>query len=300
MIEIREFTKKFGTYCALDHISLKVEPGVIVGLVGSNGAGKSTLLRSIAGVYEGDGGILTVDGESPYENPSVKEKIFFLSDYPYFQSGQTLQDLAAFYARFYRRWSKEKFDYLSRIFPVGKKQRLSEMSKGMQRQCALICAVSCCPDYLIMDEIFDGLDPVMRQLLKRIVSGEVAERNMSVVIASHNLRELEDFCDYIGMLHRGGIVLEKDLDSIKLGIHKIQAAFRPMPEIEQLKQQLDIVTWEAKGSLLNLVVRGEEREINRVFETLHPIFFETLPLSLEEVFINEMEAAGYDLENILK
>ena len=300
MIEIRNFTKKFGEYKALDGITFTVENSLIVGLVGSNGAGKSTLLRSIAGVYEGDGGTLLVDGESPYENPAVKERVFFVSDYPYFQSGQTLNDLAAFYARFYSRWSWEKFENLCTVFPLDRKKRLSEMSKGMQRQCALICAVSCCPDYLVMDEIFDGLDPVMRQLLKRIVSGEVEERGMSVVIASHNLRELEDFCDYIGMLHRGGIVLEQDLDSIKLGIHKLQAAFRPMPAIEELKQQLNIVTYDIKGSLLNLVVRGEEREINRVFESLHPLFFETLPLTLEEVFINEMEAAGYDLENILK
>lgn len=300
MIEIRDFTKKFGDYKALDSISLTVENSLIVGLVGSNGAGKSTLLRSIAGVYEGDGGTLLVDGESPYENPGVKERVFFVSDYPYFHGSQTLNELAAFYARFYSRWSKEKFEHLCTVFPLERKKRLSEMSKGMQRQCALICAVSCCPDYLIMDEIFDGLDPVMRQLLKRIVSGEVEERGMSVVIASHNLRELEDFCDYIGMLHRGGIVLEKDLDSIKLGVHKLHAAFRPMPDLEELKKQLDIVTCDVKGSLLNLVVRGEEREIRRVFDTLQPIFYETLPLTLEEVFINEMEAAGYDLENILK
>lgn len=172
------------------------------------------------------------------------------------------------------------------------------MSKGMQRQVALICAISSQPDLLLMDEIFDGLDPVMRQLLKRIVGSEVADRGMTVVIASHNLRELEDFCDHVGLFHKGGVLFERELDELKLGINKVQAVFQPLPEPTAL-QGLDILKTEIRGSLMSLVVRGAKGEIMERINALHPVFAEVLPLTLEEVFISEMEVAGYDIENIL-
>jgi len=172
------------------------------------------------------------------------------------------------------------------------------MSKGMQRQTALILGLSTCPEYLFLDEIFDGLDPVMRQLLKQLISGEVASRSMTVVIASHNLRELEDFCDHVGLMHRGGILFESEIDELKLGIYKLQAVFRPMPEMQAF-EPLKIIKLEIRGSLINLVVRGKKEEILSHIDALHPIFAEVIPLTLEEVFISEMEVAGYDLNNIL-
>ncbi len=299
MIEARHLTKKFETTTALDGISFSVGSGSLFGLVGSNGAGKSTFLRTLAGIYAPDSGEILVDGLSPFENSSVKSKLFFISDYPYFIPQSTLTDMADFYARIYPNWSKKRFEELCKLFPIGAKDKIVNMSKGMQRQAALICAIASQPSYLLLDEIFDGLDPVMRQLLKRIVSSEVAERGMTVIIASHNLRELEDFCDHIGLFHRGGVIFERDLDELKLGINKVQAVLKPMPELSEFAP-LDIVKTEIHGSLINLVVRGSKEAILEKINSFNPIFAEVLPLSLEEVFISEMEVAGYDLDNILK
>lgn len=299
MIEVKNLTKKFGTITALDEISFSVGEGTLFGLVGSNGAGKSTFLRTLAGIYAPDGGEILVDGKPPFENSEVKSRLFFISDYPYFFPQATLTDMADFYARVYPNWSKKRYDEFCALFPIGTKNKIVNMSKGMQRQAALICALAAQPDYLLMDEIFDGLDPVMRQLLKRIVSGEVAQRGMTVIVASHNLRELEDFCDHIGLFHKGGVVFERELDELKLGINKVQAVLKPMPELEAFAP-LDIVKSEIHGSLINLVVRGTKEEFLDKINSLNPIFVEILPLTLEEVFISEMEVAGYDLDNILK
>lgn len=299
MIEAKNLTKKFDTTTALDGISFSVGSGSLFGLVGSNGAGKSTFLRTLAGIYKPDNGEILVDGMAPFENSTVKSRLFFISDFPYFVPQATLLDMADFYRRVYPEWSQKKFEELCAIFPIGNKDKIVNMSKGMQRQAAIICAISAQPHYLLMDEIFDGLDPVMRQLLKRIVSNEVAERQMTAIIASHNLRELEDFCDHIGLFHRGGIIFERELDELKLGINKVQAVFRPMPEMSAFAP-MDIVKAETRGSLINLVIRGHKEEIMDRINSLNPVFAEVLPLTLEEVFISEMEVAGYDLDNILK
>lgn len=302
MIELKKFTKKFGTFTALDAVTFQVEEGSIFGLVGSNGAGKSTLLRSICGVYAPDGGEVLLDGQAPYENPAVKSRVFFVSDYPYFMSQFALKDMADFFRRLYPSWSEEEFQRLQKIFPLDPKMKIHNMSKGMQRQAALTCALSTMPDYLLMDEVFDGLDPVMRQLLKRVVSERAADRKMTVVIASHNLRELEDFCDHVGLIHKGGVLFEQELDALKLGLHKVQAVYRPALDcgiLNHLRDTLDIVKLEVQGSMVRFVARGTEEEINQVMQKDNTIFYEMLPLSLEEVFISEMEAAGYDLDRIL-
>ena len=299
MIEVKEFTKKFGSTVALDRISCSVDSGSVFGLVGSNGAGKSTLLRSLAGIYAPDGGSIEIDGAAPFENTAVKSRMFFIPDYPYFLPQASLKDTAGFYARLYPNWSHKRYEELCHIFPIDSKARIGNMSKGMQRQAALIAALSTQPEYLLLDEIFDGLDPVMRQLLKKILSNNVAERGMTVMIASHNLRELEDLCDHVGLLHKGGVILERELDELKLGINKVQAVFKPMPEMNVFKD-LNIVKSEIRGSLINFVIRGTKEEILTKINALSPIFVEVLPLTLEEVFISEMEVAGYDIENILR
>lgn len=299
MIEVKSLVKKFGSTVALDGISFNIEGGSVFGLVGSNGAGKSTLLRSISGIYQPEGGEILIDGQPPFENSAVKGKLFFISDYPYFFPQTDMMEMADFYSKTYPTWDKELFLQLCTMFPLDKKARIVNMSKGMQRQVALINALSARPDYLLLDEIFDGLDPVMRQLLKKLVSSEVSERGMSVIIASHNLRELEDFCDHVGLMHKGGVVFEQELDALKLGIHRVQAVFRPMPP-QQAFEGLDIIKQEVRGSLVNLVIRGQHEEILSALNALNPVFVELLPLTLEEVFISEMEVAGYDIENILK
>ncbi|MBW7572516.1 ABC transporter ATP-binding protein [Caproiciproducens faecalis] len=298
MIEAKKLTKKFGTTAALDEISFSIGSGSVFGLVGSNGAGKSTFLRTLAGIYKPGGGEVLLDGAAPFENSEVKSQIFFISDFPYFLPQASLKEMAAFYSRLYPSWSQKRFEELCGMFPIDSKSKIVNMSKGMQRQAAIICAIATQPRCLLMDEVFDGLDPVMRQLLKRIVSGEVAQREMTVVIASHNLRELEDFCDHVGLFHKGGVVFERDLDELKLGISKVQAVFKPMPELSAFAP-LEIIKTEMHGSLINLVIRGTKDEILEKINGLNPVFAEVLPLTLEEVFISEMEVAGYDLENIL-
>lgn len=298
MIDVKGLTKRFGTVTALDNISFQVDSGSIFGLVGSNGAGKSTFLRTAAGIYRPNAGSVLIDGGEPFENLSVKENVCFISDYPFFPRTATLLDMADLFSHTYPHWDKERFSYLCSCFPLDTKQRILNMSKGMQRQAAILCALGARPTHLLLDEIFDGLDPVMRQLLKRILSGEVSDRGMTVVIASHNLRELEDICDHVGLFHRGGVIFDRELDDLKLGISRVQAVFRPMPD-RSVFDRFNLVTLRTQGSLVDFVARGSQEEILAKLSELNPTFSELLPLTLEEVFISEMEAAGYDIDNIL-
>ncbi len=298
MIEIKNLTKTFGKVTALDNLTFTVNDGTVFGLVGSNGAGKSTLLRIANGVFQADGGELLIDGENVFENIAVKNKCFFIPDYPYFSNGDTIEKNAFLYRNIYENWDEEYFKQLCATFPLNKKQKVINMSKGMQRQSALILALSTRPKYLFLDEIFDGLDPVVRNLVKKLIITNVTDNNMTVIIASHNLRELEDICDHVGLIHRGGILLEKELDDLKLGIHKVQLAFN-YEITEDIFKDLDIVNKSRNGNLFNLTIRGSESDFMPKLEALNPAFMESLPLTLEEVFINEMEVAGYDINNIL-
>lgn len=298
MIEIKKITKNFGEVNALDNLSFTVSNGAVFGLVGSNGAGKSTLLRVLNGVFKADGGEALIDGENLFENQKIKDKCFFVPDYPYFSNGDTIQKNAFLYRKIYSCWDEEYFKQLCATFPINTKQRIVNMSKGMQRQSALILALSTRPKYLFLDEIFDGLDPVVRQLVKKLIITNVTDNGTTVMIASHNLRELEDICDHIGLLHKGGIILERELDDLKLGIHKVQIAFNSDVD-SNLFSDLEIVNKSRNGNLFNLTIRGNEQDFIPKLEALNPAFMESLPLTLEEVFINEMEGAGYDINNIL-
>ncbi len=298
MIEIKNLSKSFGDVKALCNLNLDVEDGAVFGLVGSNGAGKSTLLRVINGVFKADGGEALIDGENTFENQKIKDKCFFIPDYPYFSNSSTIANTAFLYRNVYSSWDEEYFNTLCSTFPVDKNRKIINMSKGMQRQSALILALSTRPKYLFLDEIFDGLDPVVRKLVKKLIITNVTDNNMSVVIASHNLRELEDICDYIGLLHKGGIILEKELDDLKLGIHKVQIAFNSEVS-DDVFNNLEIVNKTKSGNLYTLTIRGEQKDFMAELESLNPVLLEALPLTLEEVFINEMEGAGYDINNIL-
>ena len=298
MIEVKHLTKRFGAVTALDDISFQVDSGSIFGLVGSNGAGKSTFLRTAAGVYRPDAGSVLIDGGEPFENLSVKGNVCFISDYPYFPRTATLTDMEDLFSHTYPHWDKERFHYLCSCFPLDTKQRILNMSKGMQRQAAILCALGARPTHLLLDEIFDGLDPVMRQAVKSLFANDMAERNLTPIIASHNLRELEDICDHVGLFHRGGVIFDRELDSLKLGISRVQAMFRPMPDRSAF-DSFDLVTLRTQGSLVDFVARGTQEDILAKLSAMNPVFSELLPLTLEEVFISEMEAAGYDIDNIL-
>lgn len=296
MIKISNATKCFGDKKALDNISFNIEDGSVFGLVGSNGAGKSTLLRVLAGVYSLEGGQVFINGEAPYENKAVKQKTAFVSDYPYFDSGSTLLKAANYYRALYPTWDQERFTALCNTFPINPQQKISTMSKGMQRQTAIILALSFNPRVILFDEIFDGLDPVIRELVKKILIEYVDETKASIVIASHNLRELEGFCDHIGLLHNGGILMERDIDGDAIGLYRLQFVMSD-EDYNEIKGSLNITKENRQGKVIEITVKGEQERIEEIINSKNPIFFETLPLTLEELFISEMEVAGYDINS---
>ena len=277
---------------------MTVQKGRIYGLLGSNGAGKTTLLKMMAGIIRPDHGTVLIDGEEVWENPKIKRRIMFLPDHVYFFPQTTIEQMAAFYESIYPSFHRERFTRLQEIFLLDPRKKIHQFSKGMQRQAAFWLAFSTMPDVFVMDEPLDGLDAVMRQKVKNIIVQEVAEREMTVVISSHNLREMEDLCDCIGILHEGEMLFEKELDAMKTDIHKIQVAFRNgIPK--QFAEQLNIVYKEQRGSVLLLIVRGKKQEIVSYIKPFQPLIFDILPLTLEEIFIYEMGDAGYAIENII-
>lgn len=298
MIKVYKLTKEFDGYKALDNVNFEILDGCIYGLVGSNGSGKSTLLRLLSGVYKPEEGNVSVDGYAVFNNPDIKSRIFYLPDTPYFFKNANLKEMATFYESMYSGFSRERFEHLTSVFPIIITDKIDNMSKGMQRQAALMLALSVGPKYLLLDEAFDGLDPVMRNVLKNLLIDGIENYGMTAIIASHNLRELEDLCDHISLIHNGKLLFSDSLDTVKSGIHKVQAAFSPLqPEIKF--EGLEILKCERTGSLLQMVISGDEKEIMDKITSLNPVFAEIIEPTLEEIFIYEMEAKGYDVGNIL-
>ncbi len=298
MIETRGLTKRFGDILAVDHVDATIKDGSVFGLIGTNGAGKSTFLRMLCGVLKQDEGSVTIDGKDVYENVEVKSRFFYISDDQYFFSNATPEEMMTFYRTVYPRFDKKRFHHLMKSFDLDERRKINTFSKGMKKQVSVICGVCAGTDYLFCDETFDGLDPVMRQTVKSIFVGDMEERNMTPIIASHNLRELEDICDHVGLLHKGGILLSRELEDMKLNIHKIQCVMLPGSEPEDMTE-LDIMKVERRGSLCTLTVRGSREDIETVVESYHPVFSEIIPLSLEEIFISETEVVGYDIKKLV-
>ena len=298
MIEIQKVSKSFGAVKAVDGVSAVIEEGHVYGLIGTNGAGKSTLMRLLAGVLAPDEGMVKVDGEPVYDNPRAKEKVFYISDDQYFFRSGTPRDIMHLYRTYYPGFDSEKWQETMDKIGLDSRRKVNTFSKGMKKQLSVICGVCANTRYLLCDETFDGLDPVMRQTVKSLFARDMEERNLTPIIASHNLRELEDICDHVGLLHRGGILLSRELDDMKLNIHKIQCVLKPGITPKDIVQ-LDIVKQEQVGSLYTLTVRGNQEEIMRSMELAEPVFYELIPLSLEEIFISETEVAGYDIKALI-
>ncbi len=299
MIKACNLIKRFDQLTALDQLNTEIDDGCICGLVGSNGAGKSTFLRLLAGVYQPTEGSITIDEQPIYENEQIKQQIYFVPDDLYFFPGSTMDDMAKYLKKMYLNWNQERYEDLLTKFPMGRDKKLHNSSKGMRRQAALILALSCQPKYLLLDEAFDGLDPVLRLALRKLMADDVMQRGMTVLIASHNLRELEDVCDQVGLLHQGHILFQRELNDLKLGFCKVQVAFRPMIAEETLRQELDVLKLEQSGSMVSIVARGTAEEVSEKLEKLNPLLCEAVPMTLEEIFIYEMEAVGYDYNNVL-
>ena len=296
MIVTENVSKRFNDVLALNDISLKINKGAIFGLVGTNGAGKSTLLRLLAGIYRPDGGSLSIEGEPIWENMSIKQRVYYISDEQYFFANATPLEVAKYYGGIYNNFNMERFVDLMGGFDLSMQRKISTFSKGMKKQLSVILGLASGTDYILCDETFDGLDPVMRNAVKSLFAAEVADRGLTPIIASHNLRELEDICDHIGLLHKGGVLLEKDIDDMKLGAGKVQCVLPPDGNIDALG--LDIVIKESRGQLITIIARGSQEEISAKVQAANPVFMEVLPLTLEEFFIMETEVAGYDLKKL--
>lgn len=299
MIQVNGLTKKFGDFTALSALDCTIPAGCIYGLVGSNGAGKSTLLRLICGIYRPDKGNVTLDGRNIYENPELKEKLVFVPDELYFLPQANMLRMAQTYASFYPRFDRSRFSELTDAFKLNPKANLGTFSKGMRRQAATVLALACKTDFLFLDETFDGLDPIMRNLVKKVLYADVAERGATAVITSHSLRELEDTCDQLALLHKGGIVFESDVQNLKTTLFKVQIAFDHDYD-HTLFSGFDVLNFTKHGSVSNLIVRGDRDKVVQDLRTKSPILMEVLPLSLEEVFLYEMESLGYSFGDELK
>ena len=298
MIRTDKATKRFGSLLAVDHVDTEIHNGSVFGLIGSNGAGKSTFLRMLAGILAPDEGSIQIDGADVFENAALKQRCFYISDEQFFFANSTPDDMKNYYKAIYPTFNEQRYRELMDGFGLDPNRKIRTFSKGMKKQVSVICGISACTDYLFCDETFDGLDPVARQTVKGLFAGDVADRGLTPVIASHNLRELEDICDHVGLLHRGGILFSRDLDDMKLGIHKIQFILRqplegdPFAGIESPKQ-------EQRGSLYTITARGSREQLENRIAVLQPAFYEMLPLTLEEIFISETEVAGYDLKKLI-
>ncbi len=299
MIEVTGICKKYEDIMALNNVTVNIQEGSIFGLVGTNGAGKSTLLRMLCGILKPEEGKILVDGENVFENESAKRKIFYISDDSFFFPNATAHDMKKFYEGIYENFDNDRYFVLLSKFGLDGNRRISTFSKGMKKQLSMIYGVCAKTNYLLCDETFDGLDPVMRQAVKRIFVAELEDRNMTPITASHNLRELEDICDHVGLLHQGGILLSKDLEDMKTTIHKVQCVFSDITSKHSFLKMVDAVHTEERGSLYTITIRGERKCIEEKLAKVNTVFSEIIPLSLEEIFISETEAAGYDIKNII-
>ncbi len=299
MIEIKNVTKSYDRIKAVDDVSVTIRENTVFGLIGTNGAGKSTVLRMVAGVLKQESGEITVDGKPVFDNIEVKRNIYFIADEPYFFANSNAMDMQKYLSSVYPDFAVTDFYNYLMNFGLDKKRKINTYSKGMKKQLALICGVCSGTKYLLCDETFDGLDPVMRQGIKSIFASEMERRGMTPVIASHNLRELEDICDHVGLLHKGGVLLSRDLEDMKCNIQKVQCVFKATEDESKAISALDIMKNEKRGSLNVLTVRGSKAEIMAIFATVNTIFFEALPLSLEEIFISETEVVGYDIKKLI-
>lgn len=298
MLEAKNVVKTFDGFRALDSLNMTVPKGAVYGLVGPNGAGKSTIIRHLAGIYRQDSGEVLLDGQPVYENPAVKRRMTVIGDDWYYFPQANIREMARFFAGLYPAFSWERYEKLKQVFPLDEKMMLRRMSKGMQKQAAFWLAVCCMPEYLILDEPVDGLDPVMRRQVWSLLLGDVSERGTTVLVSSHNLRELEDVCDHVGIMNKGKVLLERSLSDLQDNTVKLQVAYAGVTE-PILPSELNILHRSHVGRVYTYIVRGSRAEILRRMEITEPILLESIPLTLEEIFIYELGGVDYAAKDIL-
>ena len=297
MIEVKNVVKNFGGFRALDGMCLSVPKGSIYGLVGPNGAGKTTIINHLTGVYLADSGSVRIDGEEISENSDLKQRVLCINDEWYFYPSFSTKEMAKLYARLYKDFNRERFEKLAEILPIDENRQIRRLSKGMKKQVAFRLVLSCMPEVLILDEPLDGLDPVMRKQIMNVIISDVAERGMTVLVSSHNLRELEDICDHVGIIHKGKMVLEKPLEDLKGNICKVQLAFNG--EFPEALLGDEILHTSKLGSVYTLIVKGDSEAFEKKAREFSPLIFDKVSLTLEEVFIYELGGLGYDLKEVI-
>ena len=297
MIEIREVTKKYGKFTAVDKLSMTVDKGSVYGLVGYNGAGKTTLLKTVAGIYRADGGSVTVDGVDVFDSADVKRRMFYVPDDLYFNYNSSIEKMAKFYAGYYPKFSFETLDKLCGVFKLDKTARINSFSKGMQRQAAMILGMSTLPEILLLDESFDGLDPAKRSLMNNMLIEYAADRECSIIVSSHNLHELTDICDHISLINGKRIVLDCSVDDISASRCKFRVVFADEKSREDFAD-FDIKRFDKDGKIVTLSLGGDPEENEKKLNAMSPLLVEKYPLTLEEIFLEEMEDTDYDFKEI--
>ena len=296
MMQLKNTVKQFEDFKALDGVNLDIPKGTAFGLLGSNGAGKSTILRLFSGIYKPEAGDVLIDDQPVYDNVSAKQKVFFINDETVQFTGFTLRQLKDFYKQFYPGFSEEIFAKLQNAIQLPMNKKISTFSKGMKRQAIVIIGIACCTPYLLLDEAFDGLDPTMRIIVKKMLFDAMCERELTVVISSHNLKEINEMCDTAALLHQGKIVFNRELDSLKGEVHKIQTAFKDKERVFTAQDfpDIEILHFEKSQSIYHIIAKGSEEEIHQALAPFEPLIADLIPLSLEEIFIYELEVLGYD------
>lgn len=298
MISVTGLVKEFEGFRALGGVDLEVEPGTVYGLVGPNGAGKTTLIRHLTGVYRQDSGQVVIDGMPVYENTPLKARIACIPDEPYFFPQSNSLDMMRYYKGIYPRFDAERYAKLRDAFPeVDEKRQIRRLSRGMQKQAAFRLAIAMRPDVLLLDEPVDGLDPVMRRQVWSLLMADVADRGMTILVSSHNLRELEDVCDHVGIMNRGKVILQRSLSELQAGVIKVQVVFEG--DLPELPSELEILHSSKTGRVYTLIIRGEQKKVRGILSSYSPILIDALPLTLEEIFIYELGGADYAVREII-
>lgn len=298
MIEIKNLSKSYGKQKVLDKLNCNIKTGCIYGLIGANGAGKSTLLRIINDIYRKDEGEILIDGEKIEDNQELKQKLVFVPDDLFFYPSYTLKDMAKFYESMYKKFDMKYLEELAGILKLDMNAKIQNFSKGMKRQCSLICAISTNAEYMFFDETFDGLDPVVRNLMKKIIAKQMEKNNTTIIMTSHNLRELEDICENLGLLYKGGILFESEVDTLKTNIFKVQISLKG-DFSEKDFEKLNILSFKKSGSVATMIVKGEREEYEEYLKSKNPLILDFLTLTLEEIFIYEMEVLGYEFNEVI-
>ena len=298
MIKITNLSKSYGDKKVLEDLNCTIKTGSIYGLIGANGDGKSTLLRIIMGIFQKNSGSIEIDGKEISDSEEFKQKLVFVPDDLFFFKNYSINDMVIFYSKLYKNFDKEFAIKMFDKLKLNRKQKIQTFSKGMKRQTALVCALATNADYMFFDETFDGIDPVIRNFMKKVIAEQMEKKETTIIMTSHNLRELEDICDNLGLLHKGGILFESDIDSLKTNMFKIQISL-PREFSKEDFQNLNVLSFKKTGSVATVILKGEREGYEKILEDMNPIILDFLPLTLEEIFIYEMEVLCYEFDKII-